>query len=162
MIRDDFKEFILIWLFSTAVHPVSLISILILFSQQALKNGLFHQVFRKKSSSCFSHLLMPATCSADFPNIFSTNVHNSNGRYRNHNYGIRKYETVGVLCDKRPFAIILLLVLPSAGLGAYYKCTSAVSWMCCCEGTNSCATETVLIAVCTVRMDKKMQHKFLG
>jgi hypothetical protein len=75
---------------------------------------------------------MPATCSADFTDIFSTNVHYSRGRDRIHNYGTWKYEAVEVLCSKRPlrvrrpFAVIFLLVLPSAGLGVYYMCISAV------------------------------------
>jgi hypothetical protein len=48
MIQGDFKEFILIWLFPTAVHQVSLTSILILSSQQEVSKMVFIGVSVKK------------------------------------------------------------------------------------------------------------------
>jgi hypothetical protein len=76
---------------------------------------------------------MPAKRFTNFPDILSAHEHYSPGRDRINNYGIWKFETEGVLCAKqslrvrRQFALILLPVLPSSGLGVYYMCISAVT-----------------------------------
>jgi hypothetical protein len=54
MIQGDFKEFILIWLFPTAVHPVSVTSILILYSKQEVSKMVsFIRFFRKIVTAAF-------------------------------------------------------------------------------------------------------------
>ena len=60
MLQGDFKEFILKRLFPTAVHPVSLTSILILFSQQEVSKMASFITFSAKKKKVAATFLIDA------------------------------------------------------------------------------------------------------